>query len=172
MPEKWDLEVDLVAVGSSSGGLVAALVGHDLGLSTVVLEKADTLGEGTALSGGIIWISYNHHMLDMGLPDSREDALAYMRRVGMGRHDEEKTAAFLDNGPEMLRYLEEHTPLKMIVLPDYPDYRAELPGGKAQWALLVARPGGHGRSAHRGAAKISIAEQGTPNAGSYHDGRA
>jgi len=140
VPEKWDLEVDLVAVGSSSGGLVGAIVGHDLGLSTVVLEKADTLGGGTALSGGILWQPYNHHMLEAGLSDSREEALAYMRRLAMGRHDEEKLAAYLDNGPEMLRYIEEHTPLKLIVMPDYPDYRPDLPGGKLSGRYLLPDP--------------------------------
>ena len=140
VPERWDLEVDLVAVGSSSGGLIAAIVGHDLGLTTVVLEKADTLGGGTALSGGVVWIPCNHHMLAMGLSDSREEALTYIRRVGMGRNDEEKAAAFLDNGPEMLRYIEENTPLKMIAIPDYPDYRAELPGGKRTGRYLLPDP--------------------------------
>ncbi len=46
---KWDIEVDLVAAGSSGGGLVAAIMGHDQGLSTLVIEKADTLG-GRAVS--------------------------------------------------------------------------------------------------------------------------
>jgi len=109
-PERWDIEVDLVAIGSSSGGLVAAITGHDLGLSTVLLEKADTLGGGTALSAGIIWIPYNHHMLEIGLSDSREEALTYIHRISMGRHDEELLAAYLDNGPEMVRYIEGHTP--------------------------------------------------------------
>ena len=162
VPEKWDIEVDLVSVGSSTGGLAAAIVGHDLGLTTVLLEKSEALGGGTALSGGVFWIPCNHHMLDEGLSDSREEALTHIRRISMGRHDEEQLSAYLDTGPEVVHYMEEHTPLKMIVLPDYPDYRAELPGGKAQWALLVARPGGHGRSAHRGAATVSIAGQGAP----------
>lgn len=129
IPERWDMEVDVVSVGSSSGGLVAAIMGHDLGLSTVLLEKSDALGGGTALSGGQIWIPYNHHMLEMGLTDSREEALTYIRRVSMGRHDEGILAAYLDNGPEMIRYIEEHTPLKLAVHPS-PDYYADLPGGK------------------------------------------
>jgi 3-oxosteroid 1-dehydrogenase len=112
VPEKWDMELDLVCVGSSSGGLVAAIVGHDLGLGTVVLEKADVLGGATAISGGVIWIPFNHHMLEMGLADSREEALTYVRGLSLGRHDEENLAAYLDNGPEMIRYMEEHTSLR------------------------------------------------------------
>ena len=56
IPEHWDLEVDLVSVGSSMGGLTAAIMAHDLGLSTVLVEKSGFLGGGTALSGGVLWI--------------------------------------------------------------------------------------------------------------------
>ena len=73
IPERWDLEVDLVSVGSSSGGLIAAILGHDLGLRTVLLEKSEFLGGGTALSGGVFWIPFNHIMLEHGLADSRDE---------------------------------------------------------------------------------------------------
>jgi 3-oxosteroid 1-dehydrogenase len=131
-PDKWDVEVDLVSVGSSSGGLTAAILGHDLGLTTVVLEKADVLGGGTALSGGVIWIPFNHHMLEMGIQDSREDALTYIRAISMGHHDEELLAAYLDTGPETVRYLEEHTALRMSCENDSSrtEYCADHPGGK------------------------------------------
>jgi len=129
VPGKWDMEVDLVCAGSSSGGLTAAIVGHDLGLRTVVLEKADVIGGATAISGGVIWIPFNHHMLEMGLADSREEALTYVRGLSLGRHDEENLAAYLDNGPQMIRYMEEHTSLRLVV-DEYPDYYADHPGGK------------------------------------------
>jgi len=131
VPEKWDMELDLVCVGSSSGGLVAAIVGHDLGLGTVVLEKADVLGGATAISGGAIWVPCNHHMAEMGLADSREEARMYIRGLSLGRHEEENLAAYLDNGPQMLRYIEERTPLRMAVAA-FPDLYADSPGGKGR----------------------------------------
>ena len=30
-PEKWDLEVDFIAVGSGGGAVTAAIVAHDMG---------------------------------------------------------------------------------------------------------------------------------------------
>jgi 3-oxosteroid 1-dehydrogenase len=113
--DRWDMEVDLASIGSSTGGLSAAIVGHDLGLSTVLLEKSGALGGGTALSGGVLWIPYNHHMLEAGIADSKDEALTHIRRISLGRHDEEQVNAYLDHGPEVIRYLEEHTPLKLTI---------------------------------------------------------
>jgi succinate dehydrogenase/fumarate reductase flavoprotein subunit len=139
VPERWDLEVDLVSVGSSSGGLMATILGHDLGLRTLLLEKSDFLGGGTALSGGVFWIPFNHIMLEQGLADSREEALTHIRHTGLGRHDEELTAAYLDTGPEVIRYIEERTPLRLTIEAS-PDYYAELPGGKKRGRQLYPDP--------------------------------
>jgi 3-oxosteroid 1-dehydrogenase len=139
IPEKWDKEVDLVSVGSSSGGLTAAIIAHDLGLSTILLEKSEFLGGGTALSGGILWIPFNHHMQAEGIGDSRDEAMLHIRSISMGRHDEEQMATYLDTGPEAVRYLEEHTPLKLAIDAS-PDYYADLPGGKKHGRQLFPDP--------------------------------
>lgn len=139
VPKKWDLEVDLVAMGASSGGLAAVILGHDLGLSTVLLEKSEFLGGGTALSGGVLWVPCNHHMAEAGLADSREEALTHIRLTGMGRHDERLLAAYLDTGPEAIRYIETHTPLKLTFEPST-DYYADLPGGKKRGRQLYPDP--------------------------------
>src|SRR5512136_425691 len=102
IPDHWDLEVDLLSVGSSMGGLTAAIKAHDLGLSTALIEKSGYLGGGTALSGGVLWVPCNHHMLKEGIPDSKEEALTHIRRIGLGRHDEEQANAYLDFGPEVI----------------------------------------------------------------------
>ena len=88
VPGKWDLEVDLVAVGSSAGGLTAAIMARDHGMSAVVLEKGGVLGGGTAYSGGAIWIPLSHHMSEVGCKDTRDGVLSYVRKLSMGHHDE------------------------------------------------------------------------------------
>lgn len=142
VPDRWDLEVDLVAAGSSMGGLTAAILGHDLGLSTVVVERAETIGGGTALSGGAIWIPFNKHMLKMGISDSREETLGYIRRVSMGHHDEDYLAAYLDTCNEATDYLEEHTPLKLSCQSDASrtEYCPDVPGGKPMGRKLWPDP--------------------------------
>lgn len=131
----------MAAVGTSSGGLLASIVGHDLGMSTVVLEKARaTIGGGTTYSGGTIWIPCNDPMQKMGISDTREEALDYIRSISMGRHDEAMAATYVDTGREMLRYVDEHTQLKMALVPEYTDYYADLPAGKKSGRKLAPDP--------------------------------
>ncbi len=139
LPAQWDLEVDLIAMGSGSGGLAAVIMGHDLGLSTVLLEKSEHLGGCTALSGGVFWVPCNDHMAAEGLSDSREEALTHIRRTSLGRHDEELAATLVDTAAEVVRYIEAHTPLKLTIEAS-PDYYAELDGGKKRGRQLYPDP--------------------------------
>src|SRR5579884_561119 len=112
-PGRWDRIVDVVVVGSGGAALVAATLAHDGGAQVLILEKADMLGGTTAVSGGGIWLPCNHHMAEAGITDSRDDALAYIRRLTMGREpDPELLEVYVDTAPEMLRYLEDHTPVR------------------------------------------------------------
>jgi succinate dehydrogenase/fumarate reductase flavoprotein subunit len=60
-------------------------------------------------------------MAEKGVGDSREDALKYCKALTRGRAADGLMEAYLDTGPEMVKYLEKHTPLRMecITLPDY-----------------------------------------------------
>jgi len=120
--QQWDRVVDVVVVGSGGAALVAATLAHDQGAETLVVEKAAMIGGTTAVSGGGIWLPGNHKMAEAGIEDSREAALAYIRRVTKGKElDPELIEAFVDTAPEMLRYLEDHTPVRTHISP-LPDY--------------------------------------------------
>ncbi len=74
-----------------------------------------------------------------GIADSREDALAYVRRVSGGREpDPELLEVYVDTAPEVLRYLEDHTPLRTHISP-LPDYYWPwgIPGHRAMPARSV-----------------------------------
>jgi 3-oxosteroid 1-dehydrogenase len=120
--QAWDRVVDVVVVGSGGAALTAATLAHDGGADVLVLEKADMLGGTTAVSGGAVWLPGNHVMAEAGIEDSREDALAYIRRLTAGREpDPELLEVYVDTAPEVLRYLEDHTPLETHISP-LPDY--------------------------------------------------
>lgn len=124
MAQSWDKVVDVVVVGSGGAALVAATLAADQGASVVVVEKDHMIGGTTAVSGGGIWLPNNHVMREAGIEDSREAALAYIQRVCAGRApDPSLLEVFVDTAPEMLRYLEDHTPVRTHIQP-LPDYYA------------------------------------------------
>ena len=128
---QWDQEFDVVVIGSGGAGLTAAMVAHDAGASVAIVEKAKVIGGTTAVSGGVVWVPNNHHMPEVGIDDSREDALKYMLRLADGRSDEALVELFLDTAPEMIRYLEDKAGLAFKSLEHYPDYHPEFDGGRA-----------------------------------------
>jgi succinate dehydrogenase/fumarate reductase flavoprotein subunit len=127
---RWDLETDVLVVGTGGAGLTAALSAHDAGARVSLLEKASAVGGTTAVSGGVLWVPRNHHMAAAGIADSRAEALAYIMRLSDGRSDTRLIERYLDTAPEVVAYLEERTPVRFAALARYPDYHPELFGGK------------------------------------------
>jgi 3-oxosteroid 1-dehydrogenase len=128
-------EHDVVVVGAGAIGLTAALVAADAGADVVVLEKARYLGGTSAVSGGMFWVPCNRRMTEMGLADTRDDALRYLRAVTAGRTAEDVLAALVDRGTEMLEFLERRAGLVMAPMDNFPDYHPEWdgahPGGRS-----------------------------------------
>jgi 3-oxosteroid 1-dehydrogenase len=75
---------DVVILGSGIAGLAAALAAYELGLQSIVLEKAAVLGGSTVHSYGLIWVGQNYLASEAGIADSRDEVLAYMRFLGGG----------------------------------------------------------------------------------------
>ena len=68
--KSYDIEADVVVIGSGAAGLTAALAAHEGGAKVLLLEKAKTVGGATAVSGGVVWVPNNHHMAGVGVADS------------------------------------------------------------------------------------------------------
>jgi 3-oxosteroid 1-dehydrogenase len=133
---------DVVVVGTGAAGLSAALTAAVHGAKTLVLEKASVVGGTTAMSGGCIWIPNNHHMTRLGLRDSPDDALDYIRAVSPdGWHNAEEPlwATFVDRAPEMLKFIEAHSPTRFNLNRD-PDPYTEATGGMAHGRNVSAAP--------------------------------
>ncbi|MGA0881364.1 MAG: FAD-dependent oxidoreductase [Burkholderiaceae bacterium] len=130
-PQAGDAEFDVVVVGSGAGGMLAALRAHDLGLSVVLVEKADVYGGTSAISGGGIWIPNNRHAKRAGLKDSPEAAKAYVEASVGDSVEAERIAAYLDAASRMADYLDEKTRVRYAVAAQYPDYYPSLPGALA-----------------------------------------
>ena len=79
LPGHWDMEADVVALGSGIGGLAAAITAHDHGASAIVLERAEQVGGVTALSLGECWVPGNHLEAELGIEDSPESGFRYLQ---------------------------------------------------------------------------------------------
>ena len=149
---QWDEIFDVVVVGSGGGALTAALLAARGGASTVVVEKDEFFGGTTAVSGGDMWIPNNRFVKDR---DSREDALAYIRRLSDGRAcDPELQEVYVDTAPEMFEYLLETTGYDSephIQLDDYYSVIGDrIPGRQALPAHLRGQALPGRRRARRG----------------------
>ncbi len=129
IPERWDLEVDVAVLGSGAAALTAGITAADGGARVAILEKAERVGGTSAISGGIAWIPNNPHQAEHRISDSREEALSYLESLSLGVMDADLAAAFVDRGPEMVQYMEEHSPVRFHLAEGYPDYHPENPGG-------------------------------------------
>jgi 3-oxosteroid 1-dehydrogenase len=118
----WDLEVDVIAVGSGLGALTAAIAAHDEGARVVVLEKAPKLGGVCAYSGGEVFVCCNHKMAEAGQPDAPAEAMRYLDFLAGGYADRELQRVLFETGPVVARYLEERAGVRWKIIADFPDY--------------------------------------------------
>ena len=121
-PARWDLEVDVVAVGSGLGAISAAIMAHDLGQQVAVLEKAPKLGGLSAYGGGEVFVPNNHKMAEIGVTDSDEAGRQYLEFLSAGFADPELLGKLLDNARPAVEYFEKEAGVKWIAIAGLPDY--------------------------------------------------
>lgn len=141
IPSTWDLEADVVAIGSGAGGLCAAITAHDHGSSALVLEGSDKVGGVTAFSMGEVWIPGNHLEAELGIEDSIEAGMAYVNNLSMGFGEDAAILNQAIHAPVALKYFEEKIGLKMCVVRHLPDYYyPHIEGSTAEGRCLEALP--------------------------------
>ncbi len=127
--EVWDIEADVVVLGSGAAALVAALAAHDNNAGDVViLEKSGMVGGTSAMSGGMLWIPLNHLALEAGVKDSVEEVVTYLDHLAPGQLEDDSLSGFLEGGPAMIKFLTEKTPFNMKPFLNFPDYQPDAPG--------------------------------------------
>ena len=130
-------EVDVVVVGSGGAGLMAALTAAKEGARVLVVESRELVGGATGISAGAAWIpNHGFSTEELGVKDSVEQARRYI--YGQGRDkvlDHDLVEAFLEAGPGVARYVEEHTKFGWIPT-IWPDYRSDIDGASVGRALF------------------------------------
>jgi 3-oxosteroid 1-dehydrogenase len=131
-----ETEFDVIVIGSGAAGMTAALTANRRGLKVLVVEKSTKFGGATARSGGGIWIRNNAINQAAGIQDSFDEAAGYLQQVVGDGAPLENQQAFLKNGPLMIDFLMQNTPLRFRRMEGYSDYYPDLQGGKAEGSSI------------------------------------
>ena len=132
MSQQFDEIFDVLVIGSGCGGLTAALTADIANPSKVlVVEKSHLIGGTSATSGGVIWIPDNHLGKEKGANDSISEAKEYLRAtIPADEFNEPLIDTYLDQGPKMVKFMEDNTDVRYTSLEHYPDYFQDAPGVK------------------------------------------
>ena len=152
IPDKWDMEADVVVVGSGTG-ITGALAAAAQGSKVIVLEKLGIPGGSTLMSGGWVWIPNNPIMRAQGIFDSRENALTYVRLIAGDQSEDQIIETFIDEGPNMVEFVGANTPIKWGIAQGlfpaaepcteyHPEWPGAVPVGRSLCALVNDQPGG------------------------------
>jgi 3-oxosteroid 1-dehydrogenase len=141
---KFDVEVDVITIGSGVAGLATALFSCWRGNDVLVLEKASQLGGTTRKAAFWYWVPNNAAMRAAGTKDPKKDCIAYMARLsrpeiynpdvprfGVPAWEYSQYEAIYDNASTATELLSRKGALEYRHCDFVPDYWAELPEDKA-----------------------------------------
>lgn len=137
--DQTNITVDLLVVGSGTG-MAAALAAHELGLSTLIVEKTAYVGGSTARSGGAFWLPGSSILTDAGSADTPDKARTYVEALVGDDAPPQRARAFVDQIPATIDMLRRTTPMKFMWAKGYSDYHPETPGGSAVGRTCECRP--------------------------------
>ena len=139
MPTLQTLDCDVLVIGSGAAGLAAAVSAAHHGLRVVVAEKAAQLGGTSAWSGGWLWIPRNPLALAEGHIEPDDAPERYLKAQVHAKQLDERQAAFLRHGPEMVEFFQRHSAVQFFSgthMPDMRDGEGSAAGGRS----LCAQP--------------------------------
>ena len=105
LPNKWDVETDVVVVGGGTAGLPAAIVVAEAGLKAAILEARASCGGSFKMVVGSFAIAGSDEQKEKGIDDSPD--LFYEDLVNVCSADPEIARAFADNQLDAYRMLKE-----------------------------------------------------------------
>ena len=131
---------DVLVVGTGAGGFAAAVTAASLGLEVLLVEKEQYYGGTTARSGGWLWIPCSPVAQREGVEDSPAAARRYLQHETGNHFDAARVDAFLEQGPEMVAFMEAETEVRFVLGPAFADYHPLAPGGSDGGRSICAAP--------------------------------
>ncbi|WP_151719516.1 FAD-dependent oxidoreductase [Gemmobacter serpentinus] len=132
-------QCDVLVIGSGAAGLTAAVTAAHFGLKVIVAEKAAVFGGTTAWSGGWLWIPRNPLARAAGIDEPAEEPMRYLQGELGNRAGDPRLPVFLQNGPEMVQFLQDHAGMRWIDGNKVPDFH-ETPGAGKGGRSVSALP--------------------------------
>ena len=109
VPEKWDVEADIVIIGAGGAGLVAAIEAAGKGASVAILEKSPVVGGTTAISGGVIQAVGTDIQKNNGVANDTTDAhYRYWIQSAEDIANPELVKILAESTPENMKWLMSH----------------------------------------------------------------
>ncbi|MGE8065524.1 FAD-dependent oxidoreductase [Pseudomonas sp. NPDC089569] len=135
-----DIDCDVLVVGSGAAGLSAAVTAAWHGLKVIVVEKDPVFGGATAWSGGWAWVPCNPLARRAGIVEDVERPRTYLKHE-LGEHfDPAMIDAFLEAGPQMVAFFEQHTSLQFSDGNAIADIHGDTPGAGTGGRSVIAAP--------------------------------
>jgi fumarate reductase flavoprotein subunit len=101
-------DYDLVVIGAGIAGLTAATTAAEAGLAVCLVEKLDTIGGSSAMSGGWFAFSDTAEQQEAGVEDSAELFRQDLLKVGGHLNNERLIDAYLEHQREAYEWLKDH----------------------------------------------------------------
>jgi flavocytochrome c len=104
--QAWDVETDIVIVGSGYAGLCAAIEAADAGAKCIIVEKEPLYGGNSILCAGNSLFSGTHVQARNGIEDHPDWQYEDQMKYGEHRAVPELLRTFVDNGADTVLWLE------------------------------------------------------------------
>ena len=134
------LDCDVLIVGSGAAGLAAAVTAAWHGQKVIVVEKDPVFGGATAWSGGWAWVPCNPLAKRAAIVEDVELPRTYLKHELGERYEPAMIDAFLEAGPRMVAFFEQHTRLQFADGNAIADIHGDTPGAGTGGRSVIAAP--------------------------------
>jgi fumarate reductase flavoprotein subunit len=138
---QWDIEMDVVVVGSGGCGLTAALAAGEKGLEVAVLEKTEFVLGNTAASSGMIPAAGTRFQSEKGIIDSSEQMAKEILGKNNYTGDSNLTLRVCSESASLIEWLADQHNVQLslvtdFLLPGHKTYRMHAPPSRSGLELM------------------------------------
>lgn len=111
---KWDLQVDVVIIGTGFAGLSAAIEAHNHGAKVLVIEKTKALGGNSIISDGGIAAPETFLQEKYHIKDSKESMYEDMLKAGLSKNQPELVKTLVNCAKEAFDWSKDYLGVKYL----------------------------------------------------------